>query len=158
MHSTATFSKDRKYRYELSRTWDSSKGTVCFVMLNPSIAGETESDPTINRCISFAKSWGYGGIKVVNLFALVSTDPSNLYAAKDPIGPDNDKFLDNAFKECQIVVLGWGNIGDHQNRAQAFLKKYTSQQFHCIKKNGTGSPAHPLYLSGKLKPISYLVR
>jgi hypothetical protein len=29
--------------------------------LNPSIADETKNDPTIIRCIDFAKTWGYGG-------------------------------------------------------------------------------------------------
>jgi hypothetical protein len=49
-------------------------------MLNPSVAGETDDDATVTRCIARAAKGGYGALEVVNLFALVSTDPQALYA------------------------------------------------------------------------------
>ena len=58
-----------KYRYQLWRKWDPSLPVVLFIMLNPSQADASEDDPTIRRCINYAKSWGYGGIYVGNLFA-----------------------------------------------------------------------------------------
>ncbi|TMF61888.1 MAG: DUF1643 domain-containing protein, partial [Chloroflexi bacterium] len=65
----ATFSADRRYRYRLWRRWDGARPVVAFVMLNPSTADARRDDPTIRRCIGFAKSWGFGGVEVVNLFA-----------------------------------------------------------------------------------------
>ena len=59
-------------------------------MLNPSRADEERNDATIRRCIGFAGDWDFGILEVVNLFALMSTDPAALLKAKDPVGPDND--------------------------------------------------------------------
>ena len=61
--------------------------------LNPSTADEKENDPTIVRCINFAKSWGYGGVCVANLFAFRATLPIEMMASKDPIGKENDVWL-----------------------------------------------------------------
>jgi hypothetical protein len=54
--------------------------------LNPSTADENQDDPTITRCINFAKSWGYGGVCVTNLFAYCATVLSDMRASNDPIG------------------------------------------------------------------------
>jgi hypothetical protein len=70
----AIFSDCRKYRFALRRNWDESKPYVMFIGLNPSTADEIENDPTINRCISYARSWGYGGLFMANLFAFRATD------------------------------------------------------------------------------------
>ncbi|HHC7270859.1 TPA: DUF1643 domain-containing protein [Vibrio parahaemolyticus] len=67
MKKTAKLSDCRTYRYELWRIWDEQKPYAMFVGLNPSTADETEDDPTIRRCIYFAKSWGYGGLCMANL-------------------------------------------------------------------------------------------
>ena len=61
MKKDAVLSEDRKYRYLLSRNWDDTKPTALFIGLNPSTADEKEDDPTINKCISYAKSWGNPG-------------------------------------------------------------------------------------------------
>jgi hypothetical protein len=45
------------YRYKLWRDWDKYKPRVTFIMLNPSTADGKEDDPTIRRCINFAKAW-----------------------------------------------------------------------------------------------------
>jgi hypothetical protein len=63
------------YRYRLTRTWDAVRWSAAFVMLNPSTADAVDDDPTIKRCVGFAKRWGCGGIVVANLFAFRSADP-----------------------------------------------------------------------------------
>jgi hypothetical protein len=68
-------------------------GPLCWVLLNPSTADDRRDDPTIRRCLGFARSLGYGGIHVVNLFAFRATCPRQLRAADDPVGPDNDGFI-----------------------------------------------------------------
>jgi hypothetical protein len=90
LKTDAKFSACRKYRYALWRTWDESKPNVMIIGLNPSTADENENDPTITRCINFAKSWGYGGVCVTNLFAYCATVPSDMKESNDPIGSEND--------------------------------------------------------------------
>ena len=67
--SHAVLDKTGQYRYWLWRLWDADLPHVCFCMLNPSKADAVTDDPTLRRCINFAKSWGYGSLSVVNLFA-----------------------------------------------------------------------------------------
>lgn len=81
----AIFSKCGQYRYFLSRKWKKGKGCV-FVMLNPHKANESLNDPTIIRCIGFARDWGYGGIEVVNLFGYCCKNPIDLQKIEDPVG------------------------------------------------------------------------
>ena len=101
----ATFSRDRRYRYRLWRRWDRSRAVVAFVMLNPSTADAMHDDPTIRRCVGFARAWGFGGVDVVNLFALRATDTRALRKAADPIGPANDRHLRRAVRSAGLIVL-----------------------------------------------------
>ena len=99
------------YRYLLWREWNSSNKTVTFIMLNPSRADAQINDPTITRCINFAKSWGYGRLEVVNLFAYRTHKPSLLKQATKPIGKDNDRYIIESVEKSDRVILAWGNHG-----------------------------------------------
>ena len=90
MKTDAKLSECRKYRYALWRTWDETKPHVMIIGLNPSTADETKDDPTITRCINFAKSWGYGGVCMANLFAYRATEPTVMKGSTDPVGTEND--------------------------------------------------------------------
>ena len=104
--SGAVFSDCRKYRYALWRMWDENKPLVMIIGLNPSTADETGNDPTITRCISFARSWGYGAVCVTNLFGFRATAPSQLKVYHDPIGKENDAWVHEMAKEAAIEVDG----------------------------------------------------
>lgn len=104
MEKKAIISKDKIYRYKLSRTWDSTKPTILFIGLNPSIADENVDDPTITRCINFAKDWGYGTLLMANLFAFRSTYPKDIYLIDDPIGKDNDHYLLECVTQSDLIV------------------------------------------------------
>src|ERR1019366_833740 len=84
---------DRPYRYSLWRRVGESRRRVLFVMLNPSTADAIVDDPTIRRCMGFARTWGFGELEVCNLFAYRSPCPSALLRAADPVGPSNDRAL-----------------------------------------------------------------
>jgi len=152
MKNTAELSKCRRYRYALWRTWDGSKPFVLFVGLNPSTADETTDDATLTRCINFAKSWGYGGVCMANLFAYRATQPSDMKTAKDPIGLDNNSWLEKLGNDAGIVVAAWGNDGAFLGRSQQI--KTLLPTLHYLKMNKSGEPAHPLYLPAKLTPQS----
>lgn len=72
---SASFSPCRKHRFELSRVWDASLPKLMVIGLNPSTADETEDDPTIRRCMAFARRERLGGLLMVNMFSLRSTNP-----------------------------------------------------------------------------------
>lgn len=142
----ALFSDCEDYRYALWRTWDSRKPSLAFIMLNPSTATETALDPTVRRCIDYAKRWGYGGLVVGNIFALRSTDPKMLYDVDDPIGPDNDEQLMKIIKSCGKVIVAYGKHGALHDRGAAVLSMIREFKTPmALKLNGDGSPAHPLY-------------
>ena len=84
MERDAAMSECGQYRYRLGRQWGPGQ-YLLFVMLNPSTADEVVNDPTVERCERRARLWGYDGLVVTNLFALVSTDPKGLLAAADPM-------------------------------------------------------------------------
>jgi hypothetical protein len=90
VYAGADISPDGRYRYRLWREWRGCASrdhwrwlgakdgaghelgeplSVLFVMLNPSTADGTTDDPTIRRCVGFAKRWRYDRLEVVNLFA-----------------------------------------------------------------------------------------
>mgnify|MGYP002133234169 CR=1 FL=1 len=154
--SDATFSPCKVYRYSLTRGFDD--GPACnFLMLNPSTATATEDDPTIRRCIGFAKGWGYGVLYVTNLFALRATDPRELYKHAEPVGPDNDRCILTAATGSQLVVAAWGVHGAHRDRGAdvARLIRKAGVKLHCLGTTKDGHPRHPLYLPAALTPVAF---
>ena len=130
MEKKANISKDKIYRYTLSRTWDSTRPTVLFIGLTPSIADENIDDPTITRCINFAKDWGYGTLLMANLFAFRSTYPKEIYLIDDPIGKDNDYYLLECVKQSDLIIACWGNNGTYMDR-EKIIKELVPNLYGC---------------------------
>lgn len=146
------FSIDRRYRYALWRDWG-GEGYAMFVGLNPSTADETLDDPTIRRCVAYAKSWGYGALCMTNLFAFRATDPKDMLAATDPVGAENDATLLDLAERASVVVAAWGTHGTHLGRAQTVRNMLPS--LHYLKLTKDGHPGHPLYLKKELTPVPW---
>ena len=140
----ALFSTDRTYRYLLWRTWDTCEPLVLFVGLNPSTADENLNDPTIRRCIAFAKRFGAGGVIVGNLFAYRATKPRDLFLASDPLGPQNDEMLVQATRLVSTTVACWGTHGSFLGRSAQVASLLGEVQ--CLGTTKAGQPRHPLYL------------
>ncbi len=151
--NNAIFSDDRKYRYALWRWWDKSKPYVLFIGLNPSTADETENDPTIRRCIRFAQDWNYGGLCMVNLFAIRTRDPKIMLKHPNPIGIDNDEHLIMLSDKAGKIVVAWGTNGGHKNRdkeVEAFIP-----DMYCLDITKGGYPKHPLYIKSDTELKEY---
>ena len=147
MQRIAQFSSCSNYRYSLSRTWDSSLDQVLFIGLNPSTADDHVDDPTVRRCIGFARRWGFGGCILVNLFAYRTTDPGGLTKVDDPIGPDNDHWIAVEQSRANRVVCAWGNHGVLLKRDEAVCSNLS--HVYCLGLTKAGCPRHPLYLAAK---------
>jgi hypothetical protein len=158
MYRGASFSPCRLYRYALWRVWGAlpdevDRGYVLFIGLNPSTADETNDDATIRRCIAFAKAWGYSGLCMANLFAFRATDPADMLAAADPVGPENDDWLQRLACGASRVVAAWGVHGTHMGRA-ARVKEFIPNM-HYLRLTKDGHPGHPLYLPKTLTPLPF---
>ena len=151
--SSAKFSPDRLHRYALWRVWDNSLPVAMFIGLNPSTADEIKNDNTVTKCINYARTWGYGGMIMSNIFAYRATNPEDMKAVPDPVGPDNDKWLLKLAKEAKLIVAAWGNRGEHMDRGKAVRELFKNKSMHCLAMNNTGHPKHPLYCKNSLSPL-----
>ena len=153
-------SNDEDYRYVLLRTLPvklargDSPRTLAFVMLNPSTADESQDDPTIRRCLAFAGREGFANLTVVNLFAYRATDPKELEAVEDPVGPFNDAIIEKVARQADTVIMAWGDRGAINDRSQTIRKllwECTDTGPYYLALTKAGEPRHPLYIHGDTK-------
>lgn len=150
----AEFSDCGLYRHLLFRIWDAALPPLIFVMLNPSTADEVEDDPTIRRCIAYAKREGAGGVWVANLFTFRATKPKDLRAAENPIGPHAYEAYEHCFDEQQrsgaTIVAAWGSHGAFLSQDQAFWLHADRRKakVRCLGLTKERHPRHPLYVKG----------
>lgn len=148
---SAIISEDGRYRYVLRRSLGSILRwyrPILFIMLNPSTADAETDDPTIRRCMAFAKREGATHLSVVNLFALRATDPNKLLKDDDPIGPENDNYIAEEIRKNGMlpVVCAWGAHRFAKKRAEEIMNRGAAGGFVCLGKTKSGMPKHPLYL------------
>ena len=142
-------------------------------MLNPNRADAEVNDPTITRCINFARSWDYGRLEVVNLFAYRTPKPSLLKRATEPIGKDNDRYIIESVEKSDRVILAWGNArnivslvckADDGAIAPRLWRKQDIYTLELLKNHNhlyslgitkKGCPRHPLYLRRTTEPEIY---
>ena len=165
MQRTAEFSACNTYRYKLGRVWNPVKPPCLFVMLNPSTADHNIDDPTIRLCIGHAMRMGFGSLLVGNIFAMRSTDPKHLWKEDDPIGPLNNRALQDMISEAGRVVIAWSADGNHKygsckankrgGRADEVMELIGEENAYALRLCKNGQPHHPLYLPGGLNPLPY---
>ncbi len=159
MEKEAKISTCERYRYSLTRIWDGDLPPVNIIGLNPSRADESFDDPTVRRCVNFAKSWGFGTLWLTNLFAYRAVEPKDIKIIDDPVGPDNDEYIKTFAHHARLcgsyTVLAWGNHGVYKNRAEAVLHLLEAYTVKVISTTKKGQPAHPLYLKKDLKLKGY---
>ncbi len=154
----AIFDINGRYRYSLWRAWSAYHPRIAFVLLNPSTADEQRNDPTIRRCMGFARAWNFGSMEVVNLFAYRATDYRKLFKVNDPIGEENNRFLMQAVECCSTVVLGWGTKGPLLGRDRQIMSLLAGRNdVYCLGITKDGQPRHPLFVKGDTSLVPFLV-
>lgn len=148
---SAVISDDGLHRYRLDRRWASGP-TVAWIMLNPSTADGEADDATLKRVTAFSRSWGFGALRVVNLYAYRATEPADLWKAPDPVGPDNDRHITRAVSRVEIVAAWGANARAHRVAAvlEVLAKAPGAGRVHALAVTKAGQPRHPLYLRGNL--------
>lgn len=141
-------SEDGIYRYWLSRRLSMGERAVLFVGLNPSTADADRDDPTIRKCVGFARRWGYDWLYMGNLHAFRSTDPKGLKGLDDltAVGPENQESLRWLCQKADLVVAAWG--GEPVCRYADELARWVLARPNCraLKLTQAGRPWHPLYV------------
>lgn len=155
MERSADLSPCRTYRYALWRRWGPGHYAM-FIGLNPSTADEANDDPTIRRCIGFARSWGYDGLCMANLFSFRATHPADMKKAADPVGRDNDKAIATFSRGAGIVVAAWGAHGTYRRRD--YYVRLLVPDLHYLRLTKDGHPGHPLYLPASLRPVEWVMQ
>lgn len=180
----ADISGDGKYRYVLWREWwgtashenwrwlgaKDGRGvelgepkSCLFIMLNPSTADATLDDPTIRRCIGFAKRERFDRLEVVNLFARRCTKPADLFAmgnhGEDIIGPRNQEVIEQHAADAGLIICAWGAHGSWGGQDKIVLGwldgAARQPPRRALKLTGQGHPSHPLYLPKDAKLIEF---
>jgi hypothetical protein len=153
----AIFSPCRTWRYLLWRRWDREKPICAFIGLNPSTADETKDDPTVRRCVNYAKAWGYGALWMLNAYAFRATDPRVMKAANGAIGPQTDAYLREAAVSAGLVVAAWGThcAGSRQDEIRTMFAGM-GKPLYLLGQTKGGHPRHPLYLRADLQPVRWI--
>lgn len=155
--SVAIYSDCETYRYSLTRIWDEEGKRALFIMLNPSTATEVQNDPTVERCERRARALGFGAFRVLNIFAYRATDPRDMRAAPDPVGPGNDAAIRDSLAWADQIICAWGTHGAHLERGPAverMLRAANVPLFH-LGLSKAGHPKHPLYIGYAVQPEAW---
>jgi len=155
------------WRYTLTRTWNTALPTMVALMINPSDATEDTPDPTITRCIGFARDSGHGRLVVVNAWAYRTPYVRELVAAwkrdgTDIVGPDNDAAI---LAECRApgatVVVAWGPprkvpplLRPRFDQLLGLLRGH-GVDLHVLALTDDGYPRHPLMLPASCRPVRW---
>lgn len=161
------------YRYRLTRSWDDQASIMRFIMLNPSTADADVDDPTIRRCMGFARREGCGSIVVVNLFAYRATKPADLTEAimerhshawegREAINQEIARAaLSQRAGNPAPVVAAWGanwralsRRGISRPSVESYAEK-VGAKLTCLGLTGQGDPRHPLYVKGDAPLVAY---
>jgi hypothetical protein len=159
MQNPCVFSPDRRYRYTLIHRWDellNPNHGIAWICLNPSTADENQLDPTLRRIRDFSACWGYSFFVMLNLFAWRATLPAEMKRAEDPVGPENDHWIQYWTSRVDRVVLGWGEHGAHNGRDKEVLRYLDRSKTFCLDRNSSSQPKHPLYVAKARQPCQYL--
>lgn len=151
----------RLERHELSGRMFAKHQAIKFIMLNPSTANHALDDPTIRRCIRFGCREFALRLVVCNLAAGRATDPMDLLAMRDPIGPENPAALRRLFEdgpENDPIVLAWGGLTGVRWRLEpmiTFVQRLAhdhTRKLFCLGACENGEPRHPLFVK-KSQPL-----
>jgi hypothetical protein len=154
IQSGAMFSEDNKHRYYLWRTWDKTKKIAMVIGLNPSTANANKNDPTIERLNITLARLGYGGLMMMNLFTVISSDPEILLDEKVRQNENADLGLIFGYAlGVQEIIFAWGGFDQAKGRAKRVIELFVDAK--CFGKNKDGSPWHPMAMMyAGLKPDS----
>jgi hypothetical protein len=152
------FNDDQTHRFVLRRLWESSKAPCMFIGLNPSTADRFQNDRTVNKCMGYAESWGYGSLIMANLFSVRTPYPKVMKQSPQPNLAENNTWLFREAQRAGLIVAAWGNDGTYKKRDLEVLELLAPYDLYCLGVTQPGQPKHPMpraALPADLKPTLY---
>jgi len=108
--SEAVFSDDHKFRYLLHREWIRERRHAMVLSISPSSQVGATTDLTTMLITTNVNKADYGGFSLVNLISAVDVEAKKLKSTNGLIGDDTDKYITEAAKASDIIILAYGKI------------------------------------------------
>lgn len=150
---SAVFSSEGQYRYRLERVCAGTGPVVAGIMVNPSTAGAEVNDATIRKWLGFGHGLNARRFIIGNKFAHVATDVRLLGASIAPVGPDNDRHLEQILRDADVHIVAWGPLGKlppklrNRWRDVVAIADRVGCRLMCWGTAQDGQPRHPLMLA-----------
>lgn len=147
-------------RYKLEIDWSTEgeeRHMFLAILMNPSIADDQISDPTVERVLTFVRKEknseggpAYNFLSIVNCCTTVGSDSKKIDFSK--IGEDvkNEEIIINQMNDAKIILLAWGEaphkamenwISGKVTLKEAFENNKVKLRY--FKKNDGGGFTHP---------------
>ncbi|MGU2419436.1 DUF1643 domain-containing protein [Burkholderia cenocepacia] len=149
---SAIISNCCRYRYRIEREFAPTGIVVAFFGINPSRADASVRDQTDLKWTGFAHRWGARKYIAGNPFAFRSPRVRDLAAVVDPIGPENDAYLERIIAEADRLVPCWGDRGKLPKCLRprldvvADMLRASGKPVKVFGLTSKGDPKHPLFL------------
>jgi hypothetical protein len=138
--------------------WDEQKPLILFIGLNPSNGDAEKDDQTLIKIRKFVLNYqngNYGGFYIGNLFAFVTSKPTELLKSKEPVGVENNWHLLQMAAKCKMVICMWGNDGILGRRDREVCELLGFKKLYCFSITKDGSPMHPMAPISKHSEMGY---
>lgn len=142
-------------RYQYFRFYsiiEDAKKPLGIVGLNPSII-KNGKNSTVSILSQIALREGYDSLFITNLYGYITPNPKDLKNIDDPVGPNNDVWIQDMAKACDKVLCIWGNNGseDRTNKVLPLIKN----KAYTIGLTKSGRPRHVLHTKKDVKLKKY---
>ncbi|MGG3571905.1 DUF1643 domain-containing protein [Bacillus gobiensis] len=158
MTMLAVLSDNHKYRYYYEKTWNKYRPCACVILLHPSLDDVLKSDKTVTSLTNYFIDQHYGKFIVVNLFAYMTSDSSELKKSEQSYEQVNRSYFEKACAGSDMIFIGWGSdtkkFVSAKRAAEEILVPYKSK-LKCFVDDRGKFPRHPRDLNERLSIEEY---
>lgn len=110
--------------------------------LNPSLI-KNGKNSTVSILMDIALREGFDSIVITNLYGYITPSPKDLKSVDDPIGNENDRWIENMKNACSKILCIWGNNAE-KKRVEQILPSIKKKAY-TIGFTKSGQPRHVLH-------------
>lgn len=142
MNILTILSQCRKYQYLSIFDSGTAHNPMGVVGLNPSFI-KNGKNATASILLDIAMREGFDSIVITNLYGYITPDPKQLKGLSDPVGDENNIWIENMKNACSKILCIWGNNAD-KNRVEEILP-LIKKKAYTIGFTKSGQPRHVLH-------------